>query len=261
MRRLDTSAAEFEQQFAQLTAREASLDSSVNEAVAKIIADVATRGDEALLEYTAQFDSYTVEDATQLEVSLKQRQEALKNIDVEQRDALIYAADRIRSYHEHQVQESWQYEDGAGNVLGQKVSPLQRAGLYVPGGKASYPSSVLMTAVPAKVAGVGEVIMVVPAPKGVLNDLVLAAAEIAGVDRVFTVGGAQAIAALAFGTATIPAVDKIVGPGNIYVATAKRQVFGHVGIDMEAGPSEILVICDGDTDPDWVAMDLFSQRR
>ena len=195
----------------------------------------------------------------ELEVSQSRRAAALTNLPAEQRSALESAAERVRSYHQHQYQDSWQYRDETGNLLGQKITPLQRVGIYVPGGKASYPSSVLMNAIPAKVAGVTEIIMVVPAPDNVISDLVLAAANIAGVDRVFTVGGAQAVAALAYGSQTIPAVDKIVGPGNSYVAAAKRQVFGRVGIDMIAGPSEVLIICDGCTNPDWVAMDMFAQ--
>ena len=261
MRRLDTADTAFDASLDALTAWDEELDSSVNDTVAGIIADLAQRGDEALLEYTRRFDQLDVEDAAALEVSADRLSEALASIAPEERDALEQAAARIRSYHEHQVQDSWQYRDEAGNLLGQKITPMKRVGIYVPGGKASYPSSVLMNTLPARVAGVAEVIMVVPAPGGELNDLVLAAAAIAGVDRVFTIGGAQAVAALAHGTATVPAVEKIVGPGNIYVATAKRQVFGRVGIDMVAGPSEILVIGDGSTNPDWVAMDLFSQAE
>ena len=261
MRRLDTTSADFDRSLARLTAWEDGSDSAVSKTVAAIIADIGARGDAALLEYTARFDRLEVDSVAQLEVSREQQVAALNRIDSLQREALEYAAQRVRSFHQHQLQQSWQYYDDAGNLLGQKVTPLERVGIYVPGGKASYPSSVLMNALPAKVAGVEEVIMVVPAPGGEINDLVLAAACITGVDRIFTIGGAQAIAALASGTATVPAVDKIVGPGNIYVATAKRQVFGRVGIDMFAGPSEILVICDGGTDPDWVAMDLFSQAE
>tara|TARA_R110002072_G_scaffold36181_2_gene106565 strand:- start:13509 stop:14807 length:1299 start_codon:yes stop_codon:yes gene_type:complete len=261
MLRLNTTDADFDQSLTRLTAWEAELNDAISERVKAIIADVDARGDEALLEYTARYDQLTLPSAEQLEVSAKRQKAALDGIDSAQRKALEYAAQRVRSFHEHQVQQSWQYQDELGNVLGQKVTPLDRVGIYVPGGKANYPSSVLMNALPAKVAGVEEVIMVVPAPSGELNDLVLAAACIAGVDRVFTIGGAQAVAALTCGTATVPAVDKIVGPGNIYVATAKRQVFGRVGIDMVAGPSEILIICDGDTDPDWVAMDMFSQAE
>jgi histidinol dehydrogenase len=259
--RLDTRQQDFDRRLADLTAWQEDLDQSVNEAVAGILADVARRGDEAVLEYTARFDRLQAASVADLEVSAARQREALQRIDPAQREALEFAARRIREYHQHQLQESWQYRDDAGNLLGQKITALARVGIYVPGGKASYPSSVLMNALPAKVAGVGEIIMVVPAPDAELSDLVLSAAYIAGVDRMFTLGGAQAVAGLAYGTATLPAVDKIVGPGNIYVATAKRQVFGRVGIDMIAGPSEILVICDGSTDPDWVAMDLFSQAE
>jgi histidinol dehydrogenase len=261
MRRLDTTATDFTDSLAALTSWDEALDLSVRDTVAAIIAEVDRRGDAALLEYTAQFDQLSVGSVAELEISRERQLAAFHGINASQREALEYAAGRVRSFHEHQLQESWQYRDASGNLLGQKITPLQRVGIYVPGGKASYPSSVLMNALPAKVAGVEEVVMVVPAPGGELNELVLAAAYIAGVDRVFTLGGAQAVAALAGGTATVPAVDKIVGPGNIYVATAKKQVFGRVGIDMVAGPSEILVICDGSTDPDWVAMDLFSQAE
>jgi len=261
MRRLDTTTADFDSALMRLTAWEGESESGVSEVVAAIIADIGARGDEALLEYTARFDRLSVDSVAQLEVSRERQVAALERIDPVQREALEFAAERVRSFHQHQVQHDWQYRDEAGNLLGQLITPLERVGIYVPGGKASYPSSVLMNALPAKVAGVDEVIMVVPAPAGEIHDLVLAAACITGVDRIFTIGGAQAIAALAVGTATVPAVDKIVGPGNIYVATAKRQVFGRVGIDMLAGPSEILVICDGSTDPDWVVMDLFSQAE
>ncbi len=259
MQRLDSTATDFSGQLKSLTTWEEALDRGVNETVASIIADVIARGDDAVIEYTEKFDRMTVDSAAELHVPKARMEKALADLEQPQRNALYSAADRVRSYHEHQKQESWQYRDAGGNLLGQKISAIKRAGIYVPNGKASYPSSVLMNALPAKVAGVEEIIMVVPAPNGVLNEMILAAAEIAGVDKVFSVGGAQAIAALAYGTQTIPAVDKIVGPGNIYVATAKRQVFGKVGIDMIAGPSEILIICDGTTDPDWVAMDLFSQ--
>jgi histidinol dehydrogenase len=261
MRRLDTTSADFDSSLARLTVREEDPDSAVNRTVAAIIADVGVRGDAALLEYTARFDRLEADTVAHLEVSRQQQLAALGRTDPIQREALEYAAQRVRSFHQHQLQQSWQYYDDAGNLLGQRITPLERVGIYVPGGKASYPSSVLMNALPAKVAGVEQIIMVVPAPDGVINDLVLAAAYICGVDRIFTIGGAQAIAALASGTATVPAVDKIVGPGNVYVATAKRQVFGRVGIDMVAGPSEILIICDGATDPDWVAMDMFSQAE
>ncbi len=261
MLRLDTTNADFERALTTLTAWQVESDAAVSKTVAAIIADIDARGDTALLEYTARFDRLDVDSVAQLEVSRERQIVALSRIDPAQREALEYAAQRVRSFHQHQLQQSWQYHDDAGNLLGQRVTPLERVGIYVPGGKASYPSSVLMNTLPAKVAGVEEVIMVVPAPGGQISDLVLAAACIAGVDRMFTIGGAQAIAALASGTATVPAVDKIVGPGNIFVATAKRQVFGRVGIDMVAGPSEILIICDGATDPDWVAMDLFSQAE
>ncbi|WP_213003995.1 histidinol dehydrogenase [Parahaliea maris] len=261
MRRLDSRQPDFDSAVEALTAWEESLDADVNATVTGVIADIRARGDAALVEYTERFDRRTLAGAAELEVPAGRLQQALDSIGVAQREALETAALRVRSYHEHQRQDSWDYRDSQGNRLGQQITPLERAGIYVPGGKASYPSSVLMNAIPAKVAGVGEIIMVVPAPDGELNDLVLAAAAIAGVDRVFTIGGAQAVAALAYGTERVPPVDKIVGPGNIYVATAKRQVFGRVGIDMIAGPSEILVICDGSTDPDWVAMDLFSQAE
>ncbi len=261
MQRLDTNQADFDYRLDQLTTWQEGLDGQVTQAVAAIIENVARRGDEAVLEYTARFDRLEASSVAELEISRERLGAALERIEPAQREALEYAGHRIRSFHEHQSQQSWQYRDELGNLLGQQVTPLERVGIYVPGGKASYPSSVLMNALPAKVAGVDEIIMVVPAPAGKLSDLVLAAARIAEVDRVFTIGGAQAVAALAHGTHTVPGVDKIVGPGNIYVATAKRQVFGRVGIDMVAGPSEILVICDGTTDPNWVAMDLFSQAE
>jgi histidinol dehydrogenase len=261
MRRLDTRAEDFEESLAQLTAWNESREASVADTVADILSAVRRDGDAALLAYTRRFDRLDAATVAELEVSPARMDAALAAIAPEQREALEVAAERIAEYHAHQVQQSWQYHDAAGNLLGQKITPLARAGIYVPGGKASYPSSVLMNALPARVAGVGEIVMVVPAPGGELNDMVLAAARLAGVDRVFTLGGAQAVAALAYGTETVPAVDKIVGPGNRYVAEAKRQVFGQVGIDMVAGPSEILVICDGLTDPEWVAMDLFSQAE
>jgi histidinol dehydrogenase len=261
MQRLDSQQPDFDERLEQLTAWQESLDQSVIATVTAIVSDVADRGDAALLDYTARYDQLPAASVAELEISRDRLAAALDGIDAVHRGALEQAADRVRSYHEHQLQESWQYRDEAGNILGQKITPLERVGIYVPGGKASYPSSVLMNALPAKIAGVGEIVMVVPAPGGELNELVLAAARIAGVDRVFTLGGAQAVAALAYGTETVPAVDKIVGPGNIYVATAKRQVFGRVGIDMVAGPSEILVVCDGTSNPDWVAMDLFSQAE
>ncbi len=261
MRQLDSQQTGFDQMLDELTAWEDELDLAVNDTVRRVLGDISSRGDAALLEYTAQFDQLEVASAADLEVDQQRLRQALESITAEHRDALEQAAERIREYHQHQLQESWHYRDAAGNLLGQQISPLQCAGIYVPGGKASYPSSVLMNAIPAQVAGVEQIIMAVPSPRGELKYLVLAAAAIAGVDRVFTIGGAQAVAALAYGTETVPAVDKIVGPGNIYVATAKRMVFGRVGIDMIAGPSEILVICDGSTNPDWVAMDLFSQAE
>jgi histidinol dehydrogenase len=261
IKKLTTIDAEFQQQLDALLAWEAVADTAVTDTVREVLANVKAHGDSAVLDYTKRFDRLDVASMADLEISLERAQAALEAIPTIQRDALEAAADRVRSYHEHQKQDSWTYTEADGTVLGQQVTPLDRAGLYVPGGKAAYPSSVLMNAIPAKVAGVEELIMVVPTPEGEVNDLVLAAAAIAGVDRIFAVGGAQAVAALAYGTETIPQVDKIVGPGNIYVATAKGMVFGTVGIDMIAGPSEILVICDGKTDPEWVAMDLFSQAE
>ena len=259
--RLTTTQSDFDSALAKLLAWDDSVDHQVNESVRHILREVKARGDAAVLEFTEKFDRLKVGSMAELEMDKSRLQEALERIPQDQRVALEKAAERVRDYHARQDQKSWQYEDEDGTLLGQKVTPLDRAGLYVPGGKAAYPSSVLMNAIPAKVAGVGELIMVVPTPDGVVNDMVLAAAAIAGVDRVFTLGGAQAVAALAYGTETVPAVDKIVGPGNIFVATAKREVFGVVGIDMIAGPSEILVICDGKTNPDWIAMDLFSQAE
>lgn len=259
--RLDANQVDFKQHLDALLAWEGVSDKSVNERVEEIIAAVRERGDAALVEYTARFDGLQVNNMADLILDRARLELALERITPEQRTALEVAAERVRIYHEHQTQPSWRYAEADGTVLGQQITPLDRAGLYVPGGKASYPSSVIMNAVPAKVAGVPEVVMVVPTPRGEINELVLAAACLAGVDRVFTIGGAQAVAALAYGTESVPRVDKIVGPGNIYVATAKRAVFGQVGIDMIAGPSEILVICDGQTDPDWIAMDLFSQAE
>jgi len=259
--RLVSSESTFNKRLDQVLAWDEASDHRVHDVVKDILTQVKQRGDEAVLEYTQRFDSLPSESMAELEMSQDRLAEALNKISPEQKQALETAAERVRSYHEKQMQSSWSYKEADGTVLGQQVIAMDRVGLYVPGGKAAYPSSVLMNAIPAKVAGVGELIMVVPTPNGVVNDLVLAAAAISGVDRVFTIGGAQAVAALAYGTDTIPAVDKIVGPGNIYVATAKREVFGTVGIDMIAGPSEILVICDGYTDPDWIAMDLFSQAE
>ncbi len=259
--RLATTDADFDQRLQALLAWDSVSDRQVQQTVDGIIDDVRARGDAALLDYTARFDGWQPLSAAALEIPADGLADALTGIPTAQRQALETAADRIRAYAEHQRVQSWQYREPDGTLLGQKVTPLERVGLYVPGGKAAYPSSVLMNAIPAKVAGVPELIMVVPTPGGALNQLVLAAARVAGVDRAFAVGGAQAVAALAYGTASIPACDKIVGPGNIYVATAKRALFGQVGIDMVAGPSEILVLCDGETDPDWIAMDLFSQAE
>ncbi|MCC2638328.1 MAG: histidinol dehydrogenase [Moraxellaceae bacterium] len=259
--RLDTAAAGFDKRLEQLLAWEGVSDAGVQQTVTDIVTRVRREGDTALLEFTNRFDGLQVTDMATLEVSQARLEEALRRISPAEREALEQACARVRAYHERQRQESWQYTEADGTVLGQQITPLDRVGIYVPGGKASYPSSVLMNAMPAKVAGVREIIMVVPTPRGEVNELVFAAAKIAGVDRVFTLGGAQAVAALAYGTLTVPRVDKIVGPGNIYVATAKRMVFGQVGIDMIAGPSEILVYCDGQTDPDWIAMDLFSQAE
>jgi histidinol dehydrogenase len=261
IRRLSSVDANFAEQFRALLAYEEQRDPHVETAVADILHAVRTRGDEALLEFTEKFDRVQAKQASELEIAQSELKQAYDTLPAEQREALKVAAQRIRAFHEHQVAQSWEFTEADGTRLGQRVTSLDRAGLYVPGGKAAYPSSVLMNAVPAKVAGVREVIMVVPTPSGVKNQMVLAAAHLAGVDRVFTIGGAQAVAALAYGTQTVPRVDKIVGPGNAYVAEAKRRVFGAVGIDMIAGPSEILVICDGSTNPDWIAMDLFSQAE
>ncbi len=258
---LSTRDADFSARLARLTAFDATQDESVDAAVADILAAVKSRGDAAVLEYTARFDGVTAAALAELELPRAALARARDALPAAQRAALEQAALRVRSYHEKQLAQSWQYTEADGTVLGQKLTPLDRVGLYVPGGKAAYPSSVLMNALPAKVAGVGELVMVVPTPRGEKNQLVMAAAAIAGVDRVYTIGGAQAVGALAYGTQTIAQVDKIVGPGNAYVAAAKRRVFGVVGIDMVAGPSEILVICDGKTDPDWIAMDLFSQAE
>lgn len=261
IKQLQYSQADFWPQLESLLDWEGVSDASVNQTVRDILALVKAQGDAALVELSNKFDRVNAVSMADLEISLDRAEAALKRIPAAQREALEKAADRVRRYHEHQKQPSWSYTEDDGTMLGQQVTPLDRAGLYVPGGKAAYPSSVLMNAIPAKVAGVGELIMVVPTPDGEVNDLVLAAAAIAGVDRIFTLGGAQAVAALAYGTETVPQVDKIVGPGNIFVATAKGMVYGTVGIDMIAGPSEILVICDGQTDPHWIAMDLFSQAE
>jgi histidinol dehydrogenase len=261
VRRLSTRDTGFEAELARLLAFEAAQDEGVERATAGILDAVRARGDAALIEYTERFDRWKPASAQALQVPLAQARAALQRLAAREREALEFAAARIRAYHEHQVQDSWRVDGGDGTVLGQQVTPLDRVGLYVPGGKAAYPSSVLMSAVAAKVAGVPELVMVTPTPGGELNTSVLAAAALAGVDRIVRVGGAQAVGALAFGTETIPAVDKIVGPGNAYVAAAKRRVFGRVGIDMVAGPSEVLVIADRSANPDWVAMDLFSQAE
>ena len=261
IKRLTTTQTDYQEQMEALLAWEGVSDDQVNSTVRDILKNIRLRGDEALVEYTNKFDRMNVSSMKELTFSKEQIDAAYNNIPANQREALETAAERVRSYHKHQIMESWSYTEDDGTLLGQQITALDRVGLYVPGGKATYPSSVLMNAIPAKVAGVDEIVMVVPTPDGVVNDMVLAAAKISGVDTVFAVGGAQAVAALAYGTETIPAVDKIVGPGNIFVATAKREVFGTVGIDMIAGPSEILVICDGGTDPDWIAMDLFSQAE
>jgi histidinol dehydrogenase len=265
IRQLDSADKDFQARLMAVLAFEASEDEAIDRAAATILADVRQRGDAAVLEYTNKFDRLSVTGMSMLEIPRAELRDALNSLAPERRAALQAAADRVRVYHERQKKEcgsdGFTFTEADGTVLGQKVTPLDKVGIYVPGGKAAYPSSVLMNAIPAKVAGVAEVIMVVPTPDGVKNPLVLAAAEIAGVDRVFTIGGAQAVAALAYGTQTIPQVDKIVGPGNAYVAAAKRRVFGVVGIDMIAGPSEILVLADGSTDPDWIAMDLFSQAE
>jgi histidinol dehydrogenase len=261
IKQLSTSDSAFWAELEVLLAWEGVSDDQVTETVKTILADVKANGDSAVLDYSRRFDRVQAQTMAELEIPLSRAQQALESIPAAQREALEAAAERVRLYHEHQKQDSWTYTEADGTVLGQQITPLDRAGLYVPGGKAAYPSSVLMNAIPAKVAGVEELIMVAPTPDGVVNELVLAAAAICGVDRIFAIGGAQAVAALAYGTETIPQVDKIVGPGNIFVATAKGMVFGTVGIDMIAGPSEILVVCDGKTDPDWIAMDLFSQAE
>lgn len=261
IRRLSTIDSTFDADLKALLAFETAQDDSIDVVVANILKDVKNRGDLAVLEYTNRFDKTSASHLSELEISQSELQDALNSLPINQREALQAAADRVKSYHEKQVMQSWSYTETDGTLLGQQVTALDRVGLYVPGGKAAYPSSVLMNAIPAKVAGVAELIMVVPTPNGEKNALVLAAAAIALVDRVFCIGGAQAVGAMAYGTKTVPQVDKIVGPGNSYVAAAKRRVFGVVGIDMVAGPSEILVICDGKTNPDWIAMDLFSQAE
>ena len=261
MRRLRTSDGDFDARLNELLAFETTQDAQVDAIVASILADVRARGDAALLEHTRRLDRVAAANMAELEIHTRACKEALAGLPATQRDALSTAAERVRIYHEQQRAQSWSFRDADGNELGQQITPLDRVGVYVPGGKAAYPSSVIMNVVPAKVAGVREVIMAVPTPGGERNPLVLAAAALCGVDRVFAIGGAQAVGAMAYGTGTVPAVDKIVGPGNAYVAAAKRRVFGLVGIDMVAGPSEILVVADGKSDPDWVAMDLFSQAE
>ncbi|MCB5160555.1 histidinol dehydrogenase [Marinomonas algarum] len=261
VREFSSSSEGFRDELDALLAWDSVSDAGVQHAVAGIVEQVRLKGDEAVIEFTNKFDRRQVVESSELEISRDELALAKERVSPELVDNLEAAAQRVNDYHERQKQSSWQYQEDSGTVLGQKVTPLDRVGVYVPGGKAAYPSSVLMNVMPAKVAGVKEIIMVVPTPDGVVNDIVLAAAYIAGVDRVFTIGGAQAVAALAYGTQSIPKVDKIVGPGNIFVATAKKMVFGVVGIDMIAGPSEILVVCDGKTDPDWIAMDLFSQAE
>lgn len=261
IRRLQSDSALFQAELTQLLAFEASQDASIENACREILQQIRQRGDAALIEYTHRFDGVQVHHAHELEIANDELQQALAGLPADQRDALETAAQRIRQYHEHQRGQSWTYTEDDGTTLGQKVTPLDRVGLYVPGGKAAYPSSVLMNALPAKVAGVQELIMVTPTPHGERNPLVLAAAALSGVDKVYAIGGAQAVGALAYGTETIAAVDKIVGPGNAYVAEAKRRVFGTVGIDMIAGPSEILIITDGSAPAEWVAMDLFSQAE
>ena len=261
IKRLNSGDGGFWRALDDLLAWENVSDQAVETAVRNILSDVRQRGDAAVVEYTNRFDRMSVASFAELEIPAARLAQALERVPGEQREALEFAIQRLYDYHGHQKAESWSYSEADGTMLGQKVTPLDRVGLYVPGGKAAYPSSVLMNAVPAKVAGVEEIVMVVPTPDGEMNDLVLGAAAIVGVDRVFAIGGAQAVAALAYGTQTVPQVDKIVGPGNIYVATAKGMVFGTVGIDMIAGPSEILVVCDGSTNADWIAMDLFSQAE
>ena len=259
--RLDTTQSDFEAQFSALLVSPFESDAGLTQKVADILRSVASEGDDAVVKFTNEFDQRNAHKLADLTIQQEALDAALVTISPGLRDALAHAAERIRDFHQRQLAESWQYEDGEGNLLGQRVSPLDRVGVYVPGGRASYPSSVLMNTIPAKVAGVADIVMVAPAPHGEINPVVLAAASLAGVNKVYSVGGAQAIAALAYGTETIAKVDKIVGPGNRFVAEAKRQVFGRVGIDMVAGPSEILIIADGTVDPEWVTMDLFAQAE
>jgi histidinol dehydrogenase len=259
--RLDATQSDFEAQFSALLISPSESDTGLTQKVADILRTVASEGDDAVTKLTNEFDQRDAHNLADLTIQPEALDAALISIPADLRDALALAAERIRDFHQHQLAESWQYEDGEGNLLGQRVSPLDRVGVYVPGGRASYPSSVLMNTIPAKVAGVADIVMVAPAPHGEINPVVLAAASLAGVNTVYSIGGAQAIAALAYGTETIAKVDKIVGPGNRFVAEAKRQVFGRVGIDMVAGPSEILIIADGTVDPEWVTMDLFAQAE
>ncbi|MCY4263893.1 MAG: histidinol dehydrogenase [Gammaproteobacteria bacterium] len=261
IRQLNTTGQDFEHELLDLLQRDMLVADELTDKVRNILHDVRELGDSALVDYTNRFDGFDVTSISELVIEADQLQSAVKQLNIDQREALIHAADRIRRYHEKQKQTSWQYEEADGSVYGQKISPLDRVGIYVPGGKANYPSSMLMLAIPAKVAGVEEIVATVPTKYGNVGNLVFAAAALAGVSRVFTIGGAQAIAALAYGTRTVPRVDKITGPGNMYVTVAKKLVFGEVGIDMIAGPSELTIICDGKTDPDWVAMDLFSQAE
>lgn len=258
---ISTADSDFENQLARLLRREMLVNDEVTSTVSNILQAVRSRGDQAVLEFTTKFDGFDAKSMGDLQVTPEQMASSLEKLPAAQKQALVHATERIRRYHEKQKQSSWQYQESDGSVYGQKISPLQRVGLYVPGGKANYPSSVLMLAIPAQVAGVGEIIVTVPTRYSDAGNLVFAAAALAGVDRLFTIGGAQAIAALAYGTETIPRVDKITGPGNIFVTAAKKQVFGEVGIDMIAGPSELTIICDGGTNPDWVAMDLFAQAE
>ena len=259
--RLSTSSPDFRQQLEECLQREMLVAAEITSAVSEILQQVKLHGDQAIIDYTNHFDGFDVQSISDLVITSEQLNKALERLPTEQQQALTHAAERIRNYHEKQKQGSWHYEEADGSVYGQKISPLEKVGVYVPGGKANYPSSVLMLAIPAQVAGVEEIIATVPTPYGEDGNLVFAAAALAGVSRLYTIGGAQAIGALAYGTETIPRVDKITGPGNVYVTVAKKMVFGEVGIDMVAGPSELTIICDGDTNPDWLAMDLFSQAE
>ena len=259
--KLSSQQKDFNAKLSSLLSWESVSNKDVANTVEEIINTIRSKGDKALLDYSIKFDGVKAKSMADLMISQEELEKSFNDLSNKQKNAITIAAERVKAYHLKQNQKTWSYTEDDGTMLGQKITPLDRVGFYVPGGKAAYPSSVLMNAIPAKVAGVDELIMVVPSTEGIINKLVLAAAYISGVDKVITVGGAQAIAALAYGTESVPKVDKIVGPGNIYVATAKRAVFGQVGIDMIAGPSEILIICDGNTDPDWIAMDLFSQAE